>query len=341
MSHGTRLRSMPAMLCWVLLAAVANSQEGSSAATTLGPGGTINDEPLQIVALANEGFLLRCDVDAVLIDAFLAEPYSIYDALPPTVLKLLLGAQAPFDSVDLALVSHVHGDHFQPAPARRFLDASPQTLLASSPQVLAALAAYDLAAGDLSPGDGDNGQSGSTGNDGQAGDSADGDNNDNSGGAGGSTGAAPSDLSATTALFPTPGQSKSMTRDFVVEFLHLSHGTGRFASIENLGHVITLGGRRILHLGDAAMEPANFAPFAATLRDVDVALIPYWYFLSSAGRALLTEYVDASLTIACHVPGEERDDVIAALAASHPDVIVARDVLQSWDVPAAEAAARR
>ena len=94
-------------------------------------------------------------------------------------------------------------------------------------------------------------------------------------------------------------------------------------------------------LAAAAMEPAHFAPYAATLRDIDVALIPYWYFLSSAGRALLAEHGDASLTIACHVPAQERDDVIAALAASHPDVIVPRAALQSWTVPAPEAAIQR
>ncbi len=314
MPHGTRSRWTLALLCLALLAAVAHSQEGSSAPTAAGPAEVPGDEPLQIVALANEGFLLRCGDDAVLIDAFLAEPSSIYDALPPSVLVSLLGAKPPFDGVDLALVSHVHGDHFQPAPARRFLDASPQTLLASSPQVLAALDAHDQAAAELAAGDGARGDADAT----------------------------PSELSASTARFPAPGQSMTLTRGhIVVEFLHLSHGTGRFASIENLGHVITLAGRRILHLGDAAMEPAHFAPYAATLRDIDVALIPYWYFLSSAGRALLAESVDASLTIACHVPGQERDDVIAALAASHPDVIVPRVSLQSWDVPAPAAAVQK
>ena len=62
----------------------------------------------------------------MLIDAFVAEPYSLYAALGERALEQLSAAAAPFDSVDLALASHVHRDHFQPAAACAFLEAAPE-----------------------------------------------------------------------------------------------------------------------------------------------------------------------------------------------------------------------
>jgi L-ascorbate metabolism protein UlaG (beta-lactamase superfamily) len=204
--------------------------------------------------------------------------------------------------VDFALVSHVHADHFQPAPAHAFLAASPETLLATSPQVLAELSANVPA----------NVPTGST-----------------------TAGTTNSTISNTQAVMPQPGTTSTTERaGFSVQFLNLSHGTGRFAEIQNLGHVITIGGQRVLHLGDAAMDIKNFAANAASLRDIDVALVPYWYFGYEPGRALIEQHLQAVHTIACHIPSAEREEFAREVAESHPGVIAYGDALQSWTFPA-------
>jgi L-ascorbate metabolism protein UlaG (beta-lactamase superfamily) len=240
---------------------------------------------LNIVALANEGFLLRSADQAVLIDAFLSKPYAGYDALPVDVLARLEAAETPFAGIDLALVSHEHADHVQAEPARRFLAASPGTLLATSPQVLAIVVGDDAAG-----------------------------------------------VPNHEAYLPEPGETVVVERNGVrVEFLRLSHGR-RFASIQNLGHVITIGGQRVLHLGDAATEAANFRPYALPGRELDVALVPYWYFTERGGRALVEEHLPARHVIACHIPSGERAEIASQLAASYPHVIVPRTPLQSWTI---------
>lgn len=37
-------------------------------------------------------------------------------------------------------------------------------------------------------------------------------------------------------------------------------------------------GSPILHIGDASMDPQLFAPYDLASRDLDIALIPYWFF---------------------------------------------------------------
>jgi len=239
---------------------------------------------LQLTYLANEGFLCRSGEDAVLFDAFVSEPYAGYAALPEEVHAKLVRAEAPFDAVDVAITSHVHGDHFQPEPACAFLAAAPGVLFVSSPQVVQELAERCPAP------------------EGEAG---------------------TAERARRRALDPARGHTAGIEHgDVRVDAFPLSHGPGRFAGIQNLGHVVRLGGFRILHLGDAHMDPRNFAPYELPTLELDVALVPYWYFGSTVGEVLLSEHLEARLVVAMHVPPGEVQAVRTALARSHPDVVV-------------------
>jgi hypothetical protein len=176
-------------------------------------------QALEVVALANEGFLLRSGEQSVLIDAFLAMGYAGADALPEPVLAKLSAAEPPFDGVDLALISHQHADHVQGRPARAFLAASPDTLLASSPQALAIVLG-------IIPGDETADFTGDDLREAMRESMKDGD----------------PDPIALEVHLPEPGRSSFVERNSVhVEFLRLSHGP-RFPDVQNLGHIITLGG---------------------------------------------------------------------------------------------------
>ncbi len=76
---------------------------------------------VEVVVLANQGVLLRSADAAVLIDAAVIEPYAGYDPVPTDAWRRLLAAEAPFERLDLVLVSHAHRDHFQVEAARQLL----------------------------------------------------------------------------------------------------------------------------------------------------------------------------------------------------------------------------
>ena len=241
---------------------------------------------LQLTLLANEGFALHSAETTVVIDAFVTEPYSQYDALTETAADALRAGTAPFDDVTLALVSHVHRDHMQPGPTRAFLAASPDTQLVSSPEVVAAIEADgDVDGAQLHP------------------------------------------------LLPPPGKLLNVSRRGVsVDLLLLPHGNERFASIQNLGHLIAIGGVRVLHVGDADIVPATFAEYGLPDRGIDVALVPYWYFLDPVGRSVIAEHLAAPTLIACHLPAGERADFGRAVASSFPELIIAGERMQRWHV---------
>lgn len=138
---------------------------------------------------------------------------------------------------------------------------------------------------------------------------------------------------AVTEILPAPGGEELFEADGIrVEFLHLSHGTGRFQKIENMGHVITVGGVTALHVGDAAMVARNFAPYRLGERGIDVAFVPYWYFGDPSGLAIVDEHFRPARLIACHIPPAELAAVTKRFATEFPGVIVPQEPLELFRI---------
>jgi L-ascorbate metabolism protein UlaG (beta-lactamase superfamily) len=251
------------------------------------PTVTMAEPELEVTFLANEGFLLRSGERAVLIDAFVAAPYSGYGALRPEDYQKMLAGEAPFEKVQLALASHVHPDHFQPEAARAFLEKHPETVFASTPQVIEMLRAGYEGAAALED--------------------------------------------RLRAVWPDPGKTETLEQDGVrVEAFQLSHGTGRHTEIQNLGQVIELGGKKVLHIGDAEGTIANFEPFGLRDRELDVAIVPYWYYPRDAARYLIAEHFHASHEIAAHIQPSEVEDVFGSFRLEVKWVLVPQEPMQSW-----------
>lgn len=98
--------------------------------TVQGSGG------VTVTLLANEGVHLSSGTQQVLIDG-LFRFYGPDFALPADSTRAQLeGARTPFDSVDLVLVTHRHGDHFHPTSMVSHLAANPRATLVTSRQVI-------------------------------------------------------------------------------------------------------------------------------------------------------------------------------------------------------------
>jgi L-ascorbate metabolism protein UlaG (beta-lactamase superfamily) len=102
----------------------------------------------------------------------------------------------------------------------------------------------------------------------------------------------------------------------------LSHGKRKYAKIQNYGHLVDLGGVRMLHVGDAAMDPADYEKAGLADIPLDVAFIPFWYFQPGPGAALVDRYMDATLKVAVHIPPGEMAEVQSYLAEKFPEVLV-------------------
>jgi L-ascorbate metabolism protein UlaG (beta-lactamase superfamily) len=102
----------------------------------------------------------------------------------------------------------------------------------------------------------------------------------------------------------------------------LSHGTRKYARIQNFGHLIEMGGMSVLHIGDAAMDAQDFALAGLDSTQIDVALIPFWFFQPGPGSEVVNRFLGSSRKIAVHIPPGEMDEVKAYMAESFPEVLI-------------------
>lgn len=105
----------------------AAGQAPAAAGPSAPPGRTAS--PLTLTSIANMGVLVSFGGTKVLIDALFDKPHPDYRAPEPETLDRIMKGAAPFDGIDLVLVTHDHPDHFDPDLAVRYLEASPEAAL--------------------------------------------------------------------------------------------------------------------------------------------------------------------------------------------------------------------
>jgi L-ascorbate metabolism protein UlaG (beta-lactamase superfamily) len=113
-----------------------------------------------------------------------------------------------------------------------------------------------------------------------------------------------------------------MEGDARVTVFPLSHGTRKYARIQNYGHLVEIGGMAVLHIGDAAMDPQEFERAGLAERKPDVALIPFWFFQPGPGADVVKRYLDAPVKIAVHIPPGEMAEVKDYMAGAYPRVLI-------------------
>ncbi len=92
--------------------------------------------PLTVTYVANMGIMAESGEVKVLADALFDRPNPEYRAPAEDVLEKMVNGVAPFDHVDVALVTHNHPDHFDAGVAVRFMLARrAATLVAPSDAV--------------------------------------------------------------------------------------------------------------------------------------------------------------------------------------------------------------
>jgi len=97
---------------------------------------------LQIMYLQNDGVLISNGEIQILIDA-VVNPGSLsgWVSLGSAEQTKILNAQAPYDQIDLILVTHAHADHYGISAVTTHLNANPNTKFVAPPQVLSGFAA--------------------------------------------------------------------------------------------------------------------------------------------------------------------------------------------------------
>ena len=100
---------------------------------------------------------------------------------------------------------------------------------------------------------------------------------------------------------PSARRQVATTDRVTIHALGLPHGqTTR--PVANIGFLIEMDGRRIIHLGDTTVGADAFAPLGLAGRGVDLALLPYWYLTSPELREAVRREMRPSEILVLHTP---------------------------------------
>lgn len=240
---------------------------------------------VEITYIANEGVLISAGGKQVLIDGLHREYQRHYAFLPPAQREQIETAKAPFEAIDLILVSHMHLDHFHPESVGLHLQHNSKALLVSSQQVVDEVEKnfknYQAIRARV-----------------------------------------------TSATPPSKERVAMKVAGIDFEILRLSHGTGRHATIQNLGHIVKLGGKKLLHVGDADTAIDNFEKFNLDEEGIDIAFIPVWFLLYSEGQTVVREHIKPKHIIAVHISPSESEQVTGQITAAFPNAIAFTTLLE-------------
>ena len=129
---------------------------------------------------------------------------------------------------------------------------------------------------------------------------------------------APQTLARTT---PPGVRRREVINGVPVELLGLPHGGRRHRAVEHLGYIVELGGRRVLHVGDADLTEAAVAPLRLDTLRIDVALIPYWQVTSEEGRRVIERWIRPRQVVAIHLPAADPGRVAREVSAALPGAV--------------------
>lgn len=107
-----------------------------------------------------------------------------------------------------------------------------------------------------------------------------------------------------------------------LEIFRLRHEHRRNYGVQNLGQIFVVGGKKILHVGDAEMTAENFAPLRLPEEAIDLAFLPYWYLISEKGREIVRRDIRPKQVVAMHIEPADLDEIAAEIRAEFPTAII-------------------
>ena len=112
------------------------------------------------------------------------------------------------------------------------------------------------------------------------------------------------------------------------EMLGLGHGSGRNREIQNLGHIVKLGGKKLLHVGDVEPDADIFAKFKLAEAGIDVAILPFWFLTGKDGQAIVKEHIKPKHLIAVHTETLKAASITSQVKEAFPEAVVFTTMLE-------------
>jgi L-ascorbate metabolism protein UlaG (beta-lactamase superfamily) len=119
------------------------------------------------------------------------------------------------------------------------------------------------------------------------------------------------------AIAPVDGVREAVEVNGIkIEGFGLSHGRVNYADVEQLGIVVNLDGRSVLHLGDGIIDEKSLRAAGVLDETADVGIFPFWFLTYPFGKRLLRRGLSPRAVFAVHIRVSEREQVVNEILAA-------------------------
>lgn len=75
----------------------------------------------------------------------------------------------------------------------------------------------------------------------------------------------------------------------------------RHGAVQNVGYIIEIDGKRILHVGDSNWFEEAFSVLELNKEDIDIAILPFWMLIEETSQSNLEKWINPTHSIATHI----------------------------------------
>ncbi len=122
----------------------------------------------------------------------------------------------------------------------------------------------------------------------------------------------------------TKNYSKQTTNlgKITITGLKINHAGKRHITVENVGYIITIGDKKVLHVGDTNWleEIKLFDQLKLIDESIDIAFLPYWMLLQNDAPLLIKKYITQKQIIATHISPRIKKQELLELKERYPKI---------------------
>ncbi|GAA4276198.1 hypothetical protein GCM10022259_09220 [Aquimarina mytili] len=109
--------------------------------------------------------------------------------------------------------------------------------------------------------------------------------------------------------------------DINITGLKINHVGKKHVTIENVGYIVNISNKNILHVGDTNwLEEINlFDQLKLAEQSIYIAILPYWMLLDNQASELIKKYIEPKHIVATHISPRIKKEDLQSLKNKFPE----------------------
>ncbi len=105
-----------------------------------------------------------------------------------------------------------------------------------------------------------------------------------------------------------------------IKALKINHAGKRHIAKQNVGYIVTINDKNILHVGDTNwLEEINlFEQLDLQKESINIAILPYWMLIQDDAPLLIKRYINPETVIATHISPRIKEKELSTLKNRYP-----------------------